>query len=204
MSLSSFLTEAPRTIVIDASVVINLNATECAAEILDAVPSPFVVTDNVRAELRFGSRNGHDDEERLKALVDGGAVGSAALDAKGLAIYETLISGSAAMTLDDGEAATIACAVQMNGIAMIDERKARKICASRFGSLPVVSTAELLADGFTETALGPQRQIEAIIAALQGARMRVPPEHIEMVVGLIGASNAASCLSLPRKARAAS
>jgi hypothetical protein len=40
-------------IVIDASVVINLNATDCAAEILGAVPSPFAVTDNVRAD--FGS-----------------------------------------------------------------------------------------------------------------------------------------------------
>lgn len=204
MSLSSFLTDASRKIVIDASVVINLNATGCAAGILGAVPSPFLVTDNVRAELRFGSRNGHNDEERLKALVASGAVGGAVLDAQGLAIYETLIRGAAAQTLDDGEAATIACAVQMNGIAMIDERKARKICADRFQALPIVSTAELLTDGFIEDALGRQRQIEAIVAALQGARMRVPPEHVEKVVGLIGASNAASCLSLPRRARAAS
>lgn len=68
----------------------------------------------------------------------------------------------------------------------------------------MVSTVELLLHETVAMALGEKRQIDAVVSALQLARMRVPLDQIGRVVGLIGESRAASCASLPKAARAAS
>ena len=204
MSLSSFPIDARVPLVVDASVVINLNATGRARDIVRAFPNPFEITANACAEITAGERNGYTDAAILQALIDEGAwrvvqLGSACTDT-----YETLIEGSAIRTLDDGEAATIAYAVARSAIAVIDERKARTICASRFSGLPVASTSELLTHPAVESVLGRQGQVEAVLAALRGARMRVPPDQIAKVIALIGNEEAARCHSLPKAARAAS
>ena len=201
MSSSSFLDKPQTPIVIDASVVINLNATGRAHEIFAAFPNPFLVTANAAAELSHGARNGHTDSAALQQLVSQSLLQTVDLDPTDLAIYETLIEGSAAQTLDDGEAATIAFALGASAMAIIDERKARNICASRFQGLHVFSTVDLLLHEALHKALGKFGQIDAIVAALRGARMRVPPDSIATVVALIGEANAAKCHSLPRAAR---
>jgi predicted nucleic acid-binding protein len=204
MSLSNFLINPHAIIVADASVVINLNATGRAREIIAARPNRWAVTENAFAELVSGTRNGHDDAHRLQGLIDDGLVDIACLGADGSDIYEALVGGSALRTLDDGEAATIGYAREVSGIAMIDERKARTLCADMFPELPVISTVELLLHESITLALGERGRVEAIIGALQLARMRVPPNQISSVVAVIGAENAASCMSLPKAARAAS
>lgn len=201
MSSSSFSLEAASILVADASVVINLNATGCALEIIRAQPSLMVVTDNAFAELARGSCNGHGDGEKLQGLIDARAVRLVTLDGNGSRIYELLVEGAAMRTLDDGEAATIGYAHQVGGIAMIDERKARTICAREFPHLVLASTVDLLVHEHIERVLGKRGQAEAIVNALCGARMRVPPHQIEAVVGLIGSEAAAGCHSLPRSVR---
>jgi predicted nucleic acid-binding protein len=54
------------------------------------------------------------------------------------------VVGPAQTTLDDGEAATIAHAVALNGVALIDERKANRICTERFPELRIASTVDIL------------------------------------------------------------
>ena len=201
MSSSSFLDKPQTPLVIDASVVINLNATGRAHEIIRAFPNPFLVTENAAAELANGARNGHTDSEALQELVRQRVLQTVALDPTDLAVYETLIEGHAAQTLDDGEAATIAFAVGGSAMVVLDERKARNICSSRLQGLNVFSTVDLLTHDLVETALGKSGQIDAIVAALQGARMRVPTDKIAVVVALIGDANAANCHSLPKAVR---
>lgn len=203
MISSSFPLDAASTLVVDASVVINLNATGRALEIIRAQPGAMVVTDNALAELARGSRNGHGDGEKLHALIKAGAVRAVSLNDHGNRIYESLVEGAALRTLDDGEAATIGYAHQVGGIAMIDERKARTICANDFPQLTLLSTVDLLIHDMIQRALGKRGQTEAIVSALRGARMRVPPHQIEIVVGLIGCEAAATCHSLPRSVRTA-
>ncbi len=198
MSSSSFPISSSVGMVIDASVVINLNATGCAGEILGAFPNPFSVTDVALGELAKGERSGHRDSHHLRELVDRGIVGLEQLGTAGQATFASLVEGSAIATLDDGEAATIARAIEVGGIAVIDERKARIICENRYPELAVVSTADLLIDQIVRDALGHNGQIDAIVAALQGARMRVPPSRIANVVDIIGNERALSCNSLPK------
>lgn len=202
MNSSSFLLSPGAVLVADASVIININGTGHAADIIRAIPHTFTVTENACAELEAGSRRGHDDYARLLELIDAGIVRRVFLGATGLTVYESLIDGSTVRTLDDGEAATIAHAHEMSGIALIDERKARLLCAASFPKLAIVPTVELLMHDAIATALGADRQAGAIANALTRARMQVPPEHIAKVCALIGPERAAQCASLPKVARA--
>lgn len=197
----SFPTDPSQPLIADASVVINLNATLCAARIIVSVPHKLHVTENARIELHGGLRNGHLDAEKLDELIKTGAVQIADLGPDALGIYESLIEGPRESTLDDGEAATIACALERKGIAIIDERKARSLCSARFPELTVVSSAEVLMSDGVAKALGREAQIVAIVNALKGGRMRVPLEHVKAVVSLIGEEHALSCPSLPQSVR---
>lgn len=203
MSSSSFPINADTILVADASVVINLNATGRARDIIQAQPGSLVVTKNACTELASGVKKGHDDYAQLQALIDIGAVRVVKLGETGESIYARLVEGSAVRTLDDGEAATIGYAYETGAIALIDERKARTICGCDFPDISIASTIDLLTHELIATALTATGQAEAIINALRNARMRIPPDQIELVVRLIGQENAAMCNSIPWKVRAA-
>ena len=152
-------------------------------------------------ELKRGSRNGHTDAQLLQELVGRSLVSPVDLGENSLNIYEALIDGNASSTLDDGEAATIAYAIEVRGIAIIDEKKARRICGEGFPNLRLLSTADLLLDDLIGDALGRIGQAESIFNALISARMRVPEEKLSLVIKVIGEERAAKCLSLPKAAR---
>ncbi|HTB01193.1 MAG TPA: hypothetical protein VK804_12005 [Bradyrhizobium sp.] len=198
MSSSNFPTDPRVTLIGDASVVINLVATGRASEIIGALPNPFAITDNAYTEIKDGSKKGHDDYEQLVRLIAAGLAKRVTLGASALTVYESLIDGSAVLTLDDGEAATIAYAHETSGVALIDERKARSLCVASFPRLIVISTAELLMHSAVLASLGKQGQADAIFSALMIGRMRVPIEHISQLTRIIGDERAAQCSSLPR------
>lgn len=200
ISLSS-LTESGRILVLDSSVVINLNATGYADVILRCFRGKAVVTTNVVVELAQGRRNGHRDAEMLESLVNLGLVAQRDFDPSAAPLYECLISGSARDTLDDGEAATIALAHEVGGVAMIDERKAHRICAERYPSLIVMPSVKFLFDPSVAETLGVARQIQATKNALDLARMRVPQDYISELQALIGLNEMGRYPSLPRTSR---
>lgn len=201
MISSSFLTDPQVTLVIDASVAINLNATNQAVNIISTLPSVMVVTQNAIDELERGIRNGHDDAKLLQELVAQNLISPVIMGESGLKVYETLIGGDALNTLDDGEAATIAYAIEVGGVAVIDEKKARRICAECFPYVRLLSTVDLLLDKLIFDALGSIEQAEAIYRALTFARMRVPEEHLALVASVIGEERAVMCSSLPKALR---
>lgn len=190
--------------VADASVMINLNATERASEILAALPFPVVMTDIAADELSEDRQSGRRDGEILKEIVRTGGVTIVSLGEIGLTVFGSLVIGSAEDTLDDGEAATLAYAAEKQVAPVIDERKAVRICRARFPGLPTLTTADLLLHHAVMRTLGQNAVAEAVFLALQKARMRVAAEHLQTVVALIGAARAESCTSLPRSARFAS
>ncbi|MCV0387929.1 MAG: hypothetical protein K5821_16325 [Nitrobacter sp.] len=152
-------------LVADASVLINLNASGRAEEIIRALPARLVVAGNTVVELENGVLRGYDDGKRLRALISAGVVSRIEIGAVAAPIYERLIDGSARLTLDDGEAATIACAIEQGGVALLDERKARSLCATGYASLPVLCTAEVLMH-------------EAVAAALGSDHIAVRDQHL--------------------------
>ncbi|MCE2399196.1 MAG: hypothetical protein J4F34_09265 [Gemmatimonadetes bacterium] len=202
MKSSSFPGEPDIPVVTDASVIINLNATRTAAAVINGFPNRFLVTDTVRGELLTGGPRGHQSWEELEALIRNGSIELVELDPDDGPVYRSLVEGGFRETLDDGEAATIAHAVVRGAVALIDERKARRICADRFPALRLASTVDVLCHGLVKRALGESGQRDVVFRALRDARMQVVPrDRLREVVELIGADRAAKCPSLPRWAR---
>jgi predicted nucleic acid-binding protein len=201
MALPTRLPEPAAVLVADASVAINLNATGCAAEIIGALSERVVIVDAVFDELEGGREKGRRDAECMQQLVAQRLVQIDRLSLIGLRHMEGLVVGSATETLDDGEASTIAYAAEINALAVIDERKAIRLCRERFPQLRLGSTVDILARPELERALGRARLADAVFNALQIARMRVLPERLQWVVHLIGVARASRCLSLPRSGR---
>jgi predicted nucleic acid-binding protein len=201
MRRPSCLSDPFDVLIADTSTAINLNATGCAHQILRALPNKLVLVDIVVAELKDDRATGRPDAALTSGLVDSGLVTVASLGEQGTKMFERLVVGPAVDTLDDGEAATLAYAIETGGIPVIDERKARRIWSEQGYVGPIASTIDLLAHAAVEEGLGRPALSQAVFAALQDARMAVPSHQIEWVVELIGRDRAAQCASLPRSAR---
>ncbi len=203
MVRQSCLRDRTGSVIADTSVVINLNATQCAETILDALPNPFLVVTEVMLELESGLQTGRNDAAALDGWHASGRVQIVPLGDTGTRHFFNLVSGPASQTLDDGEAATIALALETDppAVPLMDERKANRICAHRFADLVTGSTVDLLAQDDVQAALGHDRLASAVFNALYFGRMRVLPHHLDWVVSLIGSDCAKQCESLPRSVR---
>lgn len=200
MTCQSSLDERTAPVVADTSVVINLNATGCADAILRALPNRCVVVEQVSRELQVGRRTGGSDADALAVLIQENLIEHAQLEEVGLVHFADLVTGSAAETLDDGEAATIACAIERGAVALVDERKANRICAERFPGLGIGCTVDVLAQRHVQAALGGGLA-DAVFNALDRGHMRVPDHHGQRVLDLIGTERAARCRSLSKRFR---
>jgi predicted nucleic acid-binding protein len=126
----------------------------------------------------------------LNELVTTGLVEIVELDESASVQFERLVVGPAVMTLDDGEAATIAYALANEMIAVIDERKATRICAELFANVRVGCTIDILAHDDVRNSLGDGRLVDAVFNAVQHRRMRILPQHVQLVLELIGPAKA--------------
>jgi predicted nucleic acid-binding protein len=201
MASSTALTESSSCLVSDASTIINLIATGEARTIVSALPNRVVVVDVVLAELETGRARGREAGDRLKDLAACGVLEIVELGDDAVPCFEDLVIGPAVATLDDGEAATIAYAVAHGDTALIDERKATRICLERYPNLRIASTVDVLGHPAVERQLGPELLCDAVFRALRDGRMGVMPHHLEWVITRIGEERAALCPSLPRRAR---
>lgn len=201
MEAITFLTDRSAPLVADTSVVINLIATGCAHAIVSALPNPLVVVDVVPVELDTGRRRGRQNSDHLNELVGAGLVEIVSLGDAATQHFSELVIGPAATTLDDGEAATIAYAVEAAGTAFIDERKATRLCVDRYPNLRMGCTVDILFLPEVRSHLGKDMFVNAIFNALQIGRMRVLPQHLEQVCDLIGQERVVLCQSLPRSSR---
>lgn len=196
MRSETFSIDSAALLVADASAIISLNATGCAHAILKALSNPVVVVDVVPSEFENGRSRGRRDADILNELLSTSLAKKVALDAAAAHIFEQLVIGPAAKTLDDSEAATVAYAVAVGAIPIIDERKAARICTERFSTLGLACTVDILAHPEVEKALGKTALADAVFNALRLGHMRVLPHHIERVIGMIGADRTSQCASL--------
>lgn len=187
---------------LDTSVLINLESSGCAERILSLFPSDVFVATSVENDLIRGLDRGHHHAKLLEQLLSENRVQKYEPRDLSQKLFEELVTGSAAQSLDDGEAATIACAIESGGYVVIDEQKARRICKERFRSLHVLSTTEIILSYECQELLGKDMQIECLHMALKRGRMNVPANLHEQVVELLGAERVSECLSLPLKCRA--
>lgn len=201
MTFLSSLTEQNSTLVLDASVVINLLATGHSSAIIQALNAPLIVPDNVVREIERGAAAGRSDFDLLNRTLSEQILRTEKLDGEILKNFFDLVSGSTSDTLGDGEAATLALAHGCQFIAVIDEKKATRIAAERFGRLKVVTTVDVLAHESVRSSLGAEPLAEATFNALRRARMQVRDYQFEWVAHTIGAARVEVCPSLRKLAR---
>ncbi|PCI11646.1 hypothetical protein COB72_00410 [bacterium] len=202
MLAQSFLDDPDKMIVVDTSVVINLCSTGVARQIISSIPCRFVLVQEVMNELKFGPMKEQRGSKIYTELVTPDQMKIATLSEAGMEQFMDLVAGHTSDSLDDGEAATIAHALECNATAIIDERKANRICAERFSSLQTACTLDLLSHQSVHDTLGPSGIADATYHALLHGRMRVPKHFLDWVLTLIGPERAAQCTSLPKSVRA--
>lgn len=200
-SCPTCLIDPSALLIADASTVINLNASGCARRVIEALPNRVLAVDIVREELEGGRHRQRSDVDLLNDLARNKIIEIASLDAAGEKYFEQLVIGDAKDTLDDGEAATIAHAASLNGVAVFDEKKATRICGERFPALRLACTVDIFSHPDVRDALGNNGLADAVFNALCQGRMRVFQHHVDWVIGLIGLDRAAACTSLPNSAR---
>ena len=198
MTFSSCLTNQDSILVLDASVIINLLATDHASAILQALPTPIVVTDNVIREIELGAVNGRPESKQLLELIHNQILKSEVLSGIALEHFFDLVSGSTAASLGDGEAATLALAYSNGFTAVIDEKKATTISSERFETLRLITTVDILAYEPVRISLGDEALSVATLQALKNARMQVRENQFDWIQGVIGCENVGLCPSLRR------
>jgi len=201
MHLSGSPPDLARALVGDASFWINVVATKRVERLLRAISASPTITDVAFAELERGRSKGRVAVEVVASLVQAGTVNVVRCAPEDEEVFTSLIVGSATETLDDGEAATLVCAARAGFTAVIDERKATSIAAIRFPELQVLSTVDLLLGARVRAIVGQAELAGAIFDALTGARMRVPRQHLDGVVELLGPERISVCQSLPSRIR---
>jgi len=187
-------------LVVDSSVIINLNATGRASDIVRAFGVTLCASTVVRDELQIDRFNGRDDGRLARALVYERLLEFVPFDDDGEFIFASLVTGSADQTLDDGEAATLALGATHGRTVVIDERKALRIAADRFAAMQVIATADILCSDLVLAAFGRQQVADLVFNGLTGARMGIPERHHDFVAELLG-PRIAECRSLPASLR---
>lgn len=187
--------------VADTSVIINLVACAIPEEIIAALPARLLVTDEVLFELDRGKEKSPQDAICLRELINARLVECVALDVEGWSHFERLVSGSAIMTLDDGEASTIAYCIENGAIPILDEKKALRICREHYTDFVPLCTPDIFFHVEQTGQIEASHLADAVFHALHVGRMRVRNEHIEWILETIGEERAKLCTSLPKRIR---
>jgi predicted nucleic acid-binding protein len=188
-------------LVADASFWINLVAGGRAVDIIRVLAKRPQIPRVALDELERGRDKGRQTAAALSEMIKSGLVVVAELPEAAEETYLSLVAGPVSQTLDDGEAATLALALEVGAIAIIDERKAIKLAQSRFPDLRIVSTTDLLLSDVVRAVLSTEELGCVLYAALREARMRVPDNLLEAVCACLGSERASNCASLPARVR---
>lgn len=197
-SSPSRLSSAHSTLILDASVVINLLGTGDPALLLTNLKRQAFVDEVVLNEVQRNPAGDRRTGELLQSLESSGLLNVVRMSDDAYQRFVELTGAKPPDDLDDGEAATLAQAVSSRCGAVIDERKANRIATAMFPHVPILSTMDLLTAPEVVARIGEDQVSELIYRALRNARMRVPPTFRGWVVGRLGVARLAHCPSIGR------
>ncbi len=186
------------TIVLDASVVINLLACGDAARLLKALDRKAVVPRQVVAEIAREPIRHADDANSFPRLLQSGLLQSHELEDAHYLTFLDLVGAAAPDSLGDGEAATIATAEQLKCMAIIDERKATRVARARRPTHLPACTLDLYSCSQLASAYSKDDLAALVFNSMLHARMRIPADRRAWVVELIGEERATQCSCFPR------
>jgi predicted nucleic acid-binding protein len=162
----------------DASVLINIIATDVAVELLRTVGVPVLIARPAAEEVVRDPRRKVSGRARLDELVQAGVLEIAELGSEHLGRYVELVGAPGPDDLGDGEAATI-CAAEISTAAVaLDDAKAIRVAAKQCPEVQHVYTVDLLLHACRSGSLSATDCRKALTDARSFARMRIPHVRI--------------------------
>ncbi len=157
------------------------------------------MVDKAAGEVLRDPLTGITGPPALKELEAAGLLRIVSLSKAGYVAYLGLVGpAEPADSLDDGEAATLAHALDIGACALVDERKATRIARALMPSRPPLCTLDLLSCPDVAATLGTAQVADMVFSALMRARMRVPPPFRAWITELVGPERLHECASIPR------
>lgn len=194
----SRLADRPDTLVLDASAALNLLGTGRAASVLRLIAREVVMVDKAAEEVLRDPLTGAAGPLALAGLEAAGLLRTVSLSDAGYLAYLGLVGASEPTdSLDDGEA-TVAHALDIGAVALLDERKATRVAQALTPSRPPLCTLDLLSGPAVTAAFGTAQVADTVFSALMRARMRVPPPFRAWVTEMAGPDRLRECASVPR------
>lgn len=166
-------------LVLDASVLINVIATDIPGELLRSAGAPVYVPSFALSEVKRDPRGRATPEEIFRPLLRAGVLSVIELSAEEAATFIELVGADPADALDDGESAVIACAHHRGHGAALDDAKALRITWSRFPAVTTFFSVDLFEMAQERGLVSAELARPAFEDARRYARMRVPktPPH---------------------------
>lgn len=166
----------PASLILDASCLLNLYATERFGDIAASLREQVAVADYVLEQealfiRREASADGEDDQFAvdLSPFVSAGLVEVMHLASPS----EEATFVALAAIIDDGEAVTAALAIHRGISVATDDRKARRVLSERAPSVPLVSTLDLVAQ-WSETMPVPPTELRTALERMRSGASYVP------------------------------
>jgi predicted nucleic acid-binding protein len=194
----SRLPDGEATLVLDASAALNLLGSGRAAVVLRTIGRKMVMVEEAAREVEHDPLGRGPGSAAIEALVAARLLRVVSLSPAACDLFANLIAAPSPDGLDDGEAATIAYALDTGGIPVLDEKKATRIVAT-FPSPAPLCTLDLLSHPDLGAILGHTGLADAVHSAIQHARMRVQPLFRPWVVSLVGIERLRDCASFSQR-----
>lgn len=165
---------AVEKLVLDASVWINLLATEQPWTIIHALGMQCLTPEDVLREVKRDpiTRQTYSfDKHPFRRQPN---VEIVELSAEELDLFVELVARDSVEALGDGEAAAIAVARMRQCAVALDDRKARRIVQSRYPEMRILMTVDILLHRGVRARLGEEASESAFAKAIKFGRMYVP------------------------------
>ena len=183
-------------LILDASVLINVLGTGSPEAILRAMNRTVLVDEIALREVTIDPFTGKSPTDLLDRLQANRIIEVTRMDGDAYNLFIGLTGAEPPDDLDDGEAATIAQAVHMGYVAVIDERKATRITGVGFPEVALLNSLDLLTAPELLQQRGQNGVADIVYLALRNARMRVPASLRAGIAELLGGDRARECPSL--------
>ena len=161
-------------LVLDASMLINLLATQECSAIVAALGVRCVTPEQALAEITKDPITRQPFPNRERALQRLSAVGVHILSGDHYERFLAIAGAAPPNGLGDGEAASLATAIALRFGICLDDGKARRICSEMYPEGTIVWSADLIAHARVVKALGKVRATSCYDHARQFGRMRTP------------------------------
>jgi len=150
----------PEPSILDACCTLNLYAAGEMSAILEQLPYRFVIGTRCRAEAQWLKTETPGEREKvdLAPLIQAGLLEEQSLDgSREMALFVDLSSH-----MEGGEAEAAALAINRGYLLATDERKVRRILASKHPALGILSTVDLLREWQVRSSLSDKACGEAL------------------------------------------